>query len=104
MQESSKKFGIQRGKGHSSGDARREENPESLDNVRSLWDNFKCTNIRIMGMPEEREREQDTENLFEEIMTENFPHLVKDVHPYDCQLISQQKLCRPDGSGKKYSK
>ncbi|KAK1345433.1 LOW QUALITY PROTEIN: hypothetical protein QTO34_007890 [Cnephaeus nilssonii] len=44
------------------------------DTVRSLWDNFKCTNIRIMGVPEE-EREQDAENLFEEIMTENFPHL-----------------------------
>ncbi|KAK1338651.1 hypothetical protein QTO34_019305 [Cnephaeus nilssonii] len=27
-----------------------------------------------MGVPEE-EREQDTENLFEEIMTENFSHL-----------------------------
>ena len=22
------------------------------DSVRSLWDNFKCTNIRIMGVPE----------------------------------------------------
>ncbi|KAK1334660.1 hypothetical protein QTO34_005668 [Cnephaeus nilssonii] len=44
------------------------------DSVRSLWDNFKRTNIRIMGVPEE-EREQDTENLFEEIMTKNFPHL-----------------------------
>ncbi|KAK1333893.1 hypothetical protein QTO34_006282, partial [Cnephaeus nilssonii] len=42
------------------------------DSVRSLWDNFKRTNIRIMGVPEE-EREQDTENLFEEIMTENSP-------------------------------
>ncbi|KAK1344049.1 hypothetical protein QTO34_014608 [Cnephaeus nilssonii] len=48
------------------------------DSVRSLWDNFKRTNIRIMGVPEE-EREQDTENLFEEIMTENFPHLVKEI-------------------------
>ncbi|KAK1346972.1 hypothetical protein QTO34_000832 [Cnephaeus nilssonii] len=44
------------------------------DSVRSLWDNFKRTNIRIMGVPEE-EREQDAENLFEEIMTKNFPHL-----------------------------
>ncbi|KAK1336450.1 hypothetical protein QTO34_004257 [Cnephaeus nilssonii] len=48
------------------------------DSVRSFWDNFKCTNIRIMGVPEE-EREQDTKNLFEEIMTENFPHLVKET-------------------------
>ncbi|KAK1336287.1 hypothetical protein QTO34_004092 [Cnephaeus nilssonii] len=48
------------------------------DSVRSLWDNFKRTNIRIMGVTEE-EREQDTENLFEEIVTENFPHLVKEI-------------------------
>nr|KAF6382567.1 hypothetical protein mPipKuh1_008929 [Pipistrellus kuhlii] len=32
------------------------------DSVRIFWDNFKHTNIRIMGVPEE-EREQDTENL-----------------------------------------
>ena len=31
-----------------------------------------------MGVPEE-ERVQDTENLFEEIMSENFPHLVKEI-------------------------
>nr|KAF6336869.1 hypothetical protein mMyoMyo1_012075 [Myotis myotis] len=48
------------------------------DSVRSLWDSFKRTNIRIIGVPEE-EREQDIENLFEEIMTENFPHLVKEI-------------------------
>ena len=41
------------------------------DSVRNLWDNFKRTNIRIMGIPEERER--DTENILEEIVTENFP-------------------------------
>ncbi|KAK1340649.1 hypothetical protein QTO34_017039 [Cnephaeus nilssonii] len=44
------------------------------DSVRSLWDNFKRTNIRIMRVPEE-EREQDAENLFEELMTKNFPYL-----------------------------
>ena len=48
------------------------------DSVRNLWDNFKRTNIRIMGIPEE-EREQDTERILEEIVTENFPHLGKDV-------------------------
>ncbi|KAK1339851.1 hypothetical protein QTO34_018409 [Cnephaeus nilssonii] len=52
------------------------------DSVRSLWDNFKRTNIRIMGVPEE-EREQDTGNLFEEIKTENFPHLSRT--PRGCQ-------------------
>nr|KAF6305305.1 hypothetical protein mPipKuh1_009198 [Pipistrellus kuhlii] len=31
-----------------------------------------------MGVPEE-ESKQDTENLFEEIVTENFPHLMKEI-------------------------
>nr|KAF6349012.1 hypothetical protein mMyoMyo1_011599 [Myotis myotis] len=57
------------------------------DSVRSLWDNFKRTNIRIMGVPEE-EREQDIENLFEEIMTENFPYLVKEI---DLQVQEAQR-------------
>nr|KAF6382511.1 hypothetical protein mPipKuh1_008873 [Pipistrellus kuhlii] len=48
------------------------------DNVRNLWDNFKRTNIRIMGVPED-EREQDIENILKEIVTENFPHLVKEL-------------------------
>nr|KAF6369220.1 hypothetical protein mMyoMyo1_010601 [Myotis myotis] len=48
------------------------------DSVRSLWDSFKRTNIRIVGVPED-EREQDIENLFQEIMTENFPYLVKEM-------------------------
>ena len=96
-----------------------------------------------MGVPED-DKKQDTENILKEIVTENFPHLVKEIdlqvqeahrtpnkrnpkrttprhiiikiprakdkerilkaarekqlttgeHPYDCQLISQQKLCK----------
>ncbi len=38
-------------------------------------------------MPEE-EREQDIENLFEEIMTENFPYLVKEI---DFQVQEAQR-------------
>nr|KAF6360244.1 hypothetical protein mMyoMyo1_011190 [Myotis myotis] len=57
------------------------------DSVRSLWDSFKRTNIRIIGVPEE-EREQDIENLFEEIMTVNFPYLVKEI---DLQVQEAQR-------------
>nr|KAF6369181.1 hypothetical protein mMyoMyo1_010569 [Myotis myotis] len=57
------------------------------DSVRILWDSFKRTNIRIIGVPEE-EREQDIENLFEEIMTENFPYLVKEI---DLQVQEAQR-------------
>ena len=48
------------------------------DSVRHLCDNFKRTNIRILGIPED-DREQDTKNILKEIVTENFPHLVKEV-------------------------
>ncbi|KAK1327336.1 hypothetical protein QTO34_019202 [Cnephaeus nilssonii] len=65
-------------KEQSTGKAKRKRIQKVEDSVRSLGDNFKRTKIRIMGVPEE-EREQDTENLFEEIMTENFPHLVKEI-------------------------
>ena len=42
-----------------------------------MWDNFKCSNIRIIGVPEGEEEKQEIENLFEKIIKENFPNLVK---------------------------
>ena len=47
-----------------------------LHSVSSFWDNFKQTNISIMGVLEGGEREQEIGNLVEKIMTENFPNLV----------------------------
>ena len=47
------------------------------DSLRDLWDSIKRNNIRIIGVPKGEEREQGIENLFEEIMTENFPNLAK---------------------------
>ena len=38
--------------------------PKNEDNLKSLWDNFKHTNICIMGVAEGEEREQGIENLF----------------------------------------
>ena len=34
------------------------------DSIRSLWDSSKCTNIRIIGVPEWEEEEQEIENVF----------------------------------------
>ena len=62
--------------------AKRKKNPKNEDSVRRLrdkFDNFKHTNIHIMGMPEGKEREQGMENLFEKIMTEIFPNLVREI-------------------------
>ena len=48
------------------------------DSVSSLWDNFKRYNINIIGVPDREEKEQEIGNLFEKIMRENFPNLVKE--------------------------
>ena len=48
------------------------------ERLRNLQDNFKCSNIRIIGVPEGEEEEQEIENLFENIMKENFPNLEKE--------------------------
>ena len=44
---------------------------------RNLWDNFKHSNIRIRGVPEGEEEEQDIVNLFEIIVKEKFPNLAR---------------------------
>ena len=45
--------------------------------MRNLWDNFKCSDIQIIQVPEGEEKEQEIENLFEKIMKENFLNLMK---------------------------
>ena len=119
----------------------------------SLLDNFKHSNILMNGVPEGEEKEQGFVNVFEKIMKENFPNLVKgiDMQVQEAQrvsnkldakrptprhviikmpkvkdkerivkatrekllltyrgvsirLISQKKLCRIEGTSKKYSK
>ena len=56
-------------------ETRIQKNEESFRNLRN---NFKCSNIQIIGVPEGEEEEQEIENLLEKIM-ENFPNLAKEV-------------------------
>ena len=44
-----------------------------------LWDNIKCTNIPIIGVPEEEEKKKGYEKIFEEIIVENFPNMKKEI-------------------------
>ena len=53
-----------------------QKNEERLKNLR---DHFKCSNIQIIGVPEGEEQEHEIENLFENIMRENFPNLAKEI-------------------------
>ena len=49
------------------------------ERLRNFQDNFKHSNIQITGVPEGEEEEQEMENLFEQIMKENFPNLAKEI-------------------------
>ena len=49
------------------------------DSLRDFWDNIKCNNIHIIEVQEREERMQRIEKLFEEIMTEHFPNLTKEI-------------------------
>ena len=49
------------------------------DNLRHLWDNAKCPNIRIVGVPEEEDKKKGHEKTFEEIIVENFPKMGKEI-------------------------
>ena len=49
------------------------------ERLRNLQDIFKHSNNQIIGVPEGEEEEQKIENLFEQIMKENFPSLAKEI-------------------------
>ena len=49
------------------------------DSPRDLWDHIKCTNIQIIGVPEEGERKKVYEKIFEEIIGDNLPNMEKEI-------------------------
>ena len=49
------------------------------DSLIDHWDNIKCTNIQILGVPEEEERKKGTEKIFEEIIVETYANMGKEI-------------------------
>ena len=56
-------------------ETRIQNNEERLTNLR---DKFKRSTSWTLGVPEGEQEEQQIENLFEQIMKENFPNLTKE--------------------------
>ena len=68
-------------------DTRIRKNEERL---RNLQDILKHSNIRIIGVPEGEEEEQKIENLFEQIMKENFPKLAEEIYFQEAQRVPKK--------------
>ena len=66
---------------------KKQEFKKNEESLRNLQDNFKHSNIRIIGVPEGEEEEKEIKNSIEQIMKENFPNLVKEIdfHPKESQ-------------------
>ena len=55
---------------------RLKRNEETLQGIAN---SIRKSNIRIIGIPEGEEREKGAENLFKELIAENFPNLGKEL-------------------------
>ena len=65
------------------------------ERIRTLQDNFQHSNLWIIGVPEGEEEEQKMENLFEQIMKENFPDVAKEIDFQEVQEAQSPKEAGP---------
>ena len=60
---------------------KRERIMQNKNRLRDLSGSIRHNSIHIMRVPEEEEREEGAEILYEETITENFPNLRKETYP-----------------------
>ena len=63
---------------------------KSEERLMNLWDSLKRSNIWIIGVPEGEGQQQEIENLFEQIMKENFPSLAKEIDFQETQRVPKK--------------
>ena len=73
---------------------KKQEFKKSKEKLRNLWGKFKHSNIRIIGVPE-GEQQQEIENLFKQIMKENFPNMAKEIDFQEVQEAQSPKEAGP---------
>ena len=83
---------------------KKQEFKKNEEKLRNLHDIFKCSNIRIIGVPEGEEEEQEIENLFENIMNENFPNLAKEIHFREVLEVQEAESPKEVGPKEEHTK
>ena len=78
---------------------KKQELRKNEERLRNLQDNFKRSNIRIIGVPEREEEEREIEGLLEKRMEENFPNLAKEIQ----EVQEAQRVPRKIASKKKHT-
>ena len=68
---------------------KKQEFKKNKERLRNVWNNFKHSKIQIIGVPKGEEEEQEIENLFEKVIKENFPNLMKEI---DMQIQEAQRI------------
>ena len=58
---------------------RGKRNESTEDSLRDFWDNIKSTNLWIIGVPEEKEKKEKSEIIFEKIIVKNSPNIGKET-------------------------
>ena len=73
--------------------SKKEKKKRNEDNLRDLWDNVKCPNIQIIGVPEEEDKKKGHEKILEEIIVKNFPKMGKEIvtQVQETQIPKQDK-------------
>ena len=71
------------------------------ERLRNLQDLLKHSNIQTIGVPEGEGEEQKIENLFKQIMKENFPHLAKEI---DFQEVQEDQSPKEVGPKEEHTK
>ena len=74
---------------------KKREFKKNEERLRKLQDNFKHSNIWIIGVTEGEEEEQEIESLFEKIMKKNFPNLAEKIDFQEVQEAQSPKQVGP---------
>ena len=71
---------------------------KKMRRLRNLQDNFQHSNIRIIGVPEGEEEEQEIENFLGKIMKENFLNLAKEIDFQKSRKLRESQRSGTQGS------